>query len=133
MINGGCLNGDRIINGGCVDMGSYYEADWICTIDGKMQFVNAGEKCYKEYFTNPSSFYCKNNEILNGTTCINREIEKPTKEKYCPDGYTLVNHDKCINYNKTKSKENGFVCDSENTKLSGNECIIYEIVPAKEN
>ena len=133
-INGGCLNGDKLINGGCVDMNSYYDADWICQIEGKIQYVKAGEKCYKETKTKPTSYYCDGNGILNGTKCEIQEIEDARKERTCPNGTIPIDDgSRCLNLNKTVAKESGFICEGENSRLKGNMCVIYEMIEAKFN
>lgn len=136
-INGGCLGNDKKINGKCVDMNSYYKADWVCP-DGKFitnpdgSLMYEDKKCYKETKTKPSSYYCEDGGTLDGTKCTIEDVLKPLKERFCPDNYTLVNASQCINFNKTVSKEKGFICDDENAKYKNNECIIYERVEAKE-
>ena len=80
----------------------------------------------------PASYKCDDADMtLTGSTCIKEEQEEAMHERICPSGYTLVNHDRCINYNRITNKENGFICESENTKLKDNICIIYEMVEAK--
>ena len=134
-INGGCLGSDRIINGKCVDMNSYYESDWICRNGGEITYLdkNGDHKCYEEKRVDPVSYYCENNDRLNEKECTREEVENAQKERICSNGYTLVNNSNCINYNKTANKEDGLVCEGENSKLKGNTCIIYEIVEAKSN
>lgn len=129
-INGICLNGDRLINGGCVDMSSYYESDYRC----KTGDLGNDNKCYKEVKTKPTSYYCERDGILNGTKCEVKHTQKPQKERNCPSGYTSIDDgSRCLNYNKTVNKENGYYCEQENSKLSGKTCIIYEMVEAKSN
>ena len=129
-INGSCLNGDRLINGGCVDMSSYYESDYRC----KTGDLENDNKCYKEVKTKPTSYYCERDGILNGTKCEVKYTQKPQKERACPSGYTLIDDgSRCLNYNKTARKENGYYCEQENFRLSGKTCIIYEMVEAKSN
>jgi len=133
-INGGCANNDKIINGKCVDLDSYYDADWICQIEGKIQYVKAGEKCYKETKTKPTSYYCDGNDILNGTKCETHEIEDARKERTCPNGTIPIDDGgRCLNLNKTVAKESGFICENENSRLEGNMCVIYEMIEAKFN
>lgn len=139
-INGGCLNGDSLINGYCYDTSpsSGYKADLICP-DGSFitnpdgTLINEDRKCYKETKTKPESYYCEGNSALNGTKCDSRIIEKAQNIYTCEEGYTIIDNDRCINYNKTTNKENGYVCDNENEKVDGNICIIYDIKEAKHN
>ena len=79
-------------------------------------------------------YKCENqNAKLVGNKCAIQVTEDPEIERYCPDAYTLVNTGRCINYNKTINKENGLVCEGENTELKGNECVIYDMIEAKHN
>ncbi len=122
------------VNGECWDDASNI---LICVgaRDGK-RYTSRSEFCEGSIkYTNPivTEYKCENkNASLNGNKCIIKEIEDAPKERYCEEGYTLVDNDKCINYNKTISKENGLVCEGDNTKLKGNTCIIYELTNAKE-
>ena len=81
----------------------------------------------------PSGYKCDDGMTLDGNRCVKEEREQATHERTCPSGYTLVNNDRCINYNNTAKKENGLVCSYENSKLKNNMCIIYEKVGAKHN
>lgn len=129
-INGGCLNGDKLMNGGCVDMNSYYSSDYRC----KSGDLENDHKCYRRVKTLPDSYYCEDNGKLNGTKCEIQEIEDARKEMTCPNGTIPIDDgSRCLNLNKIATKESGFVCEGENTKLKGNICIIYEIIEAKSN
>ena len=129
-INGGCANNDKIINGKCVDLDSYYESDYRC----KSGDLENDHKCYRRVKTLPDSYYCERDGILNGTKCEVKHTQKPQKERTCPSGYTSIDDgSRCLNYNKTVNKENGYYCEQENSKLSGKTCIIYEMVEAKFN
>lgn len=134
MINGGCLNGDKIINGKCVDMNSYYKADWVCP-DGSFitnpdgSLMHGDTKCYKETKTNPKSYYCDEGYTLDGTKCLKKEYESVQYEKECPSGYKKLN-DKCIGEKYAKVED--YYCEGDNI-LFGNECIIYEIVEPNHN
>ena len=135
-INGGCPNGDTLVNGSCYSLDD--EDQWQCPNGGiyhKSQ-NSVPELCpdtlkYTEAIV--TGYSCPDNYALSGTKCVQDEIEDAQRERVCPNGYTLVNNDRCINYNKTTQKENGFVCEGENAKLKGNMCIIYEAVEAKHN
>ena len=139
-INGKCLGNDKLIDGYCYDTSpsSGYKADWICpdgsfitNPDGSLMYED--KKCYHESKTNPTSYYCEGEGVLDGTKCKSKVVEKATKEKTCPNGYTAVDDgSRCLNFDKIKDKENGLVCNQENTRLKGNECIIYEKIEAKE-
>ena len=77
-----------------------------------------------------TEYKCSKDYTLNGNKCEKEETAKPMHEKYCIDGYTLVNNDRCINYDKTTIKVDGYVCNEENTKLKGDYCVTYEIIDA---
>ena len=104
--------------------------------DGK-QYNSRSDFCEGTVkYNNPivTEYKCENkNAKLNDNKCIIEEIEDAEKEKYCKEGYSLVNKDKCINYNKTTNKENGLICEKENSRLKGTTCIIYEMIEAKHN
>jgi len=68
----------------------------------------------------------------DGANCIHIEYQKAHKEKQCPSGYTLTNINQCLNFNKPVNKISGNVCDMENSRQRGNECIIYERKEAKQ-
>ena len=130
ILNGGCANNDKIINGKCVDLDVYYESDYRC----KTGDLESDKKCYRKVKEKPTTYYCDGNGEVNGTKCVIKHIEKPQKERTCPSGYTPVDDgSRCLNFNKTANKENGYYCEHENSKLSGKTCIIYEMVEAKSN
>ena len=135
-INGGCLGNDMYYNGKCVNtIDDYYLAEWMCP-DGQNisrpngELLYEDKKCYNEKRTAPISYTCEDGFTVNGNTCIKVETHPIEKEKICPTGYTLIQMDRCINLNKTKEFESGHVCKEENSKVKGNQCIIYEIIPA---
>lgn len=130
ILNGGCANNDKIINGKCVDLDVYYESDYRC----KTGDLESDNKCYRKVKEKPTSYYCDGNGELNGTKCVIRHTEKPQKERTCPSGYTPVDDgSRCLNFNKTASKENGYYCEQDNSRLDNKTCIIYEMVEAKSN
>ena len=82
----------------------------------------------------PNGYKCEEEQMtLDGDKCVRLEKEEAQHERVCPTGYTLVNNDRCINYNKTSNKEDGFICEGENSKLKDNVCIIYDRIEAKHN
>lgn len=138
-INGKCLGSDKLIGGYCYDTSpsSGYKADWVCP-DGKFitnpdgSLMYEDKKCYNESKVNPTSYYCEGEGILDGKKCKTKTIENPQKEKKCTSGYiSIEDGSRCINLNKTKSKENGLVCNQDNARLKDNTCVIYDIKPAK--
>ena len=103
--------------------------------DGK-QYSSKSEYCeHSIKYIDPvvTEYKCPDDYKLNGSKCEKEEKEDAWHERVCPSGYSLVHNDRCINYNKITSKESGFVCNQENSKLKGNICIIYEIIEAKHN
>ena len=118
------------VNGACWDDASNV---YVCPNSGKQRDKN--DYCYtilKNVKPVASGYKCDDGMTLNGTKCIKEEIEDATYEKTCPSGYTLVDNDRCINISKTSNKENGLICDIENSRLRGNECIIYEMIEASK-
>ena len=136
LINGGCPGADKPINGGCYSLDD--EDQWQCS-DGNIYEKSKGT--YVEYcpetliYTNPTitNYHCRDGFSLEGTKCVKNEIEPAEHERTCKSGYTLVNHDRCINKNKTASKETGYICDMPDSRLKGNTCILYERIEAKHN
>ena len=137
-INGGCLGSDMLYKGKCVNTrNDYYMAEWKCpdgriisNADGSLLYED--KKCYTEKKTKPTSYYCDGNGELNGTKCVIKHTEKPQKERTCPSGYTPVDDgSRCLNFNKTASKENGYYCEQESSRIDNKTCIIYEMVEAK--
>ena len=130
ILNGGCANNDKIINGKCVDLNSYYESDYRC----KSGDLESDHKCYKTVKNSPDLYYCEENAKLEGTKCVINRIEEPLKEMSCPSGTIPIDDgSRCLNLNKIATKESGFVCESEKSRLKGNQCIIYEMIEAKNN
>ena len=102
--------------------------------DGK-QYSSRNEYCeHSIKYINPivSEYKCPQDFTLKGNKCEKEEIEDAIHERFCPSGYSKVDNDRCINYNKISDKENGYVCDYENSRLKGNSCVIYEFKEAKK-
>ena len=139
-INGKCLGNDKLIKGYCYDTSpnSGYKADWVCP-DGSFitnpdgSLMNEDKKCYKESKVKPTSYYCDGDGVLDGKKCKITMVENQIKERICPNEYKPIDDgSRCLNLNKTIKKESGLVCNQENAKLNGNECIIYDMVEAKQ-
>ena len=90
------------------------------------------EKSVKILPPTVTEYKCPDDYTLEGDKCLKEEIEDAEYEGVCPSGYTNVFNDRCINKNKTNNTEKGYVCEYENSKLKGNECIIYEIIQANK-
>lgn len=133
IIEAGCP-GKIEVNGFCWDNAS---SILICAgaRDGR-QYKSRDEYCEDSirYITPTVSEYkCDKDYTLNGNKCEKKETEQADHKKTCPTNYTLVNNDRCINYNKTKEKVSGWVCEGENTRLIDSKCVVYEIIEAKHN
>ena len=140
-INGGCLNGDNLIDGYCYDTSpsSGYKADWVCP-DGSFitnpdsSLMYEDKKCYKEIKTKPTSYYCEDNDKLNGEKCEVKIIEEAVKERICPNDTNKIDDgSRCLNFNNSVNKEIGYYCEQENSELEGKICIIYDIIESKVN
>ena len=136
LINGGCPNNDVVRNGGCYSKDD--EDQWECP-NGNIYSKSKGgvpELC-PDTLTyiqpNIDSYSCEEGFALKGDKCVKEEIEEARKQRVCKSGYTMIESDRCINKNKTASTEKGYVCEYENSKLKGNECIIYDVIDAKHN
>lgn len=138
-INGGCLNGDMLYNGKCVNTrNDYYVSEWICP-DGKTnsnlngELINLDNKCYREQKDSSPTYTCDEGFRVEGKLCIKEDTEKPEKEKICPRGFIKIGFDRCINMNNVKEYETGLVCDQDAARVEDNVCVIYDIVEAKHN
>ncbi len=135
-INGGCPNGDTLRNGWCYSLDSYDQYE--CP-DGKIYEKSKGsvpKYCPDTIKTTKptiKSYKCNEGFTLDDTKCIKEETEDPEREKKCPDGFTTVNNDRCINYNNIKAKVDGYYCENEHARLRGSTCVIYEMIEAKHN
>lgn len=133
VIAAGCP-GKILVNGVCWDDASNI---LICEgyRDGK-RYNSRDEYCEHSIKTiEPvvTEYKCPDDYTLNGDKCVKYEKENAEHVLECPSGYARVNNDRCIDYNKVREKESGLVCDEENSRVQGNECIIYEVVDAKHN
>jgi len=137
-INGRCLGSDKVINGWCYDTSakSGYEAEWKCP-DGSLvshkDYEKNGNTCYKETVKDHLGLYCDDDFTLEGTKCVRYEKEAVFKEHICESGYTLINNDQCVMKNDTKEMIDGYICDTPNSKLIGDICVIYEKIKANSN
>ena len=122
------------VNGSCWDDASNI---YLCPNGNNSNERTKDDYCYKVLDgVKPTitGYKCEDeNMILKGSTCIREEKEEASHERICPNNYTLVNHDRCINYNKIANKVDGYICEKDNSKLKGNTCIIYEMIEAKHN
>lgn len=119
------------VNGECWDDASNV---YLCPNGNNSNQRTKDDYCYKvleDVKPVVAGYKCEDeNMTLKGSACIREEKEEASHERICPNNYTLVNHDRCINYNKTKSKVDGYICEKDNSKLKGNTCIIYDMVEA---
>ena len=68
---------------------------------------------------------------MNGSKCEKEEVVDAYYERICATNYSMSTTGRCINYNKTANKQDGYVCENESSKLIDKTCIIYDIVEAK--
>lgn len=136
LIGGGCPGSDKAINGGCYSLDD--EDQWQCP-NGSIYHKSRGgvpKLCpdtLKVTKATVTEYRCDGDFKLQGDKCILERVEDPHHNRICPKDYTKTEDDKCINYEKPANKEDGFVCNWENSRLKGNICIIYEIIEAKHN
>ena len=137
MINGGCLNGDSIVNGWCIDFNSYYESDWKCP-DGFLRSNSEIERdggdtrCYNRKEVPVAKYKCQRKEQkLEGNMCITEIIREKEPEHYCEEGYTLIDGVHCYDLSHTVDFVSGYVCDGVDTRLRGNMCVQYEFEEAR--
>lgn len=132
VIASGCP-GKVQVNGFCWDEAVNV---YLCPNGNNNIIRNQDDYCYtilKNIKPTPSSYKCDDGMTLNGNKCIGEEKEEAMPERFCQNGYTLVNNDRCINYKNITNKENGLICNQENARLKGNICVIYEIIEAKHS
>lgn len=134
LINGGCPGADKPINGGCYSKDD--EDQWLCP---NGDIYEKSKDYFPEYcpdtltYTKASGNYtCEEGATLSGTKCTKEESMDAFIVSECPNGYSKVNNDRCINYNLQKDKEDGYYCEDENYRLKRQECILYEEVEPKE-
>ena len=136
LINGGCPGADLAISGWCYSLDD--EDQWQCP-NGSIYHKSKGgvpvlcPDTLKVSKATVTEYRCEGDFTLQGDKCILERIEDPRHKRVCPVGYTKTEDDRCINYEKTANKEDGFICNQENSRLNGNTCIIYEIVEVKRS
>ena len=135
-INGGCPNGDTLVNGGCYSKDS--EDQYECP-NGNIYEKSKGtfvELCPDTFtYMEPKlkGYKCEEGFTLNDKKCIRTEEQPAEKERTCPSSYTLIDNAKCLNYNDTQNKQNGFYCEDDIARLEDKSCVVYDIVEAKHN
>ena len=133
-INGGCPNGDSLVNGGCYSLDP--EDQWQCPNGSiyeksKGTYVDLCPDTFTYIEPTITGYTCQDGYDLKDNKCIKEEVVKAEKERYCPNGYTKVDYDRCINLNNTTDYLDGYKCNYENSRLKGNKCYIYEFIEAK--
>ena len=134
VINGGCPNGDKLVNGWCYSLDN--EDQWQCP-DGNIYEKSKGtyvELCPDTFtYTQPTltGYKCPDGFEVKDKKCIREEVEDAQLERVCRSGYTLVDNGRCINLNSKISKTNGYYCENEHARLEDNQCVIYEFIEAK--
>ena len=133
VIESGCP-GKIEVDGFCWDDAS---GIYLCPNNYNSNPRTADDNCYvvlDGVYPVPSSYRCDEEDmVLEGDKCVRVEKEEAFNKRKCSDGYTLIENDKCLNFDKTAPKEEGYVCEEENSRLNGNKCIIYDMVLAKKN
>ena len=125
----GCAGDDVNYNGGCYDLTP--DEPYICP-NGDRYDTNT-ELCPDTFtYTKATGNYtCPADYTLNGSKCERAVTEPASFKKLCPEGYILLDSDNCINPNKTTDHIKGSICNERDSRLSGNMCIIYEVIEAK--
>ena len=127
-IDGKCLNGDIEYNGKCYEKRQY---QYTCK-DGRIVDFKDSFCPGDPAVTDPTPlYYCSEGETLVGSNCVSENIRDASIKRTCPTGYKLINNDMCLDLSLTTEKENGFVYDSEYSRIVNGECIIYDAVEAK--
>ena len=133
LIGGGCPNGDLPINGGCYSLDD--EDQWQCP-DGNI--YHRSQNSVPDICPDTMTYYeptiegysCPKGFQLENNVCIKVEEIEVQKERLCPESFTMIESDRCIQLTNQIDHEDGFVCEEENSKVKGNICVIYEIVEA---
>ena len=131
-INGKCEAGDYLVNGGCYTMDKGDQ--WVCP-NGDIYEKSKGtytELCPDtfKYTAATGSYSCEQDYTLKGNKCVKEIEENARPKRTCISGYTLIDGDRCIDYTDTKEFIDGYYCDSHNSKLKDNQCIIIETIEA---
>ena len=129
VIASGCP-GKIKVQGFCWDSA---EGVYMCTNGYNANKRTKDDECYtvlKNVKPVVNGYKCESDDmVLEGNKCIVNEKAGLLYERKCPDKATLIDNDHCINLDKTINKTNGLICDG-NTRLEGNDCIVYEQVEA---
>lgn len=134
LINGGCPGNDKVVNGKCYSLDD--EDQWQCPNGGiyhKSQ-NSVPKLCpdtLKVYKATVTEYRCDGNFELQGNKCVLERVEDPRHVNTCPSGFTKTNNDRCVNYSNSTTKQDGYVCTGENTRINGKDCVVYEIDDVK--
>ena len=126
----GCEGHDINFNGGCYD--PYPDEPYICP-NGE-RFDTNDVLCSDTFtYTMASGEYkCEEGYTLSEGGCFKDKVADATHVRVCPEGYTNVYHDRCIDLNDQKSFIDGFICDREDARLLNGKCVIIKMVEAKQ-
>lgn len=124
----GCEGHDINYNGGCYDPAP--SEPYVCP-NGERRDTNT-ELCPDtfKYVKAQGNYTCKDGYKLDGSKCTKELAFDAGFKQVCPEGYTIVNEDRCINLNKTTNYVLGNICDMPDSRLSNGMCILYERVDA---
>ena len=124
-----CCCGDTFdkSNGWCYSLpNGNYDAKVTCPSG---QTAKDG-KCYEVKTSEPTYSCSKGN--LNGNKCTVEVSKNPEYKASCKNGLTLHENRVCIDKNSTVEKEEGYSCKQKDSKLEGDQCVVMEIVDAKQ-
>ena len=130
VIADGCP-GKQLVNGECWD-----DASGIYVCPGRnigQTYSSSDALCLKNNnYTEatPSEYSCEAGYTLDGTKCNKTEEVPAEHERVCPEGFTRIDNDRCINKEKTVEKVTGYTCE-EGARLENNKCVYYEQVEPK--
>ena len=135
VINGGCLNGDLLQNGGCYSKddgdqwqcpnGSIYEKS-------KGTYIDLCPDTFTYLEPTITGYQCPDGFKKTENECVKTETEEVRHSRLCQEGYTKTEDERCIDKNQEVEKEDGLVCLEKDTRLKNKKCIRYEIIDAKQ-
>jgi len=111
-------NGDRDAITKCPSGSTYKESG------------TTGNGCYAVVQTDPE--YKCSKGTLDGNKCTVEVSKNPEYKASCKSGLTLHENRVCIDKNSTVEKEEGYSCNQKDSKLVGDQCVLMEIVDAKQ-
>ena len=136
VINGGCPNNDTLVGGGCYskDPGDQY----VCPSGNiyeksKDSFVELCPDTMTFIKPNIDGYKCPDGYTQENDKCINIHRDYAHIQRYCDDGFTVVNNEKCFNLTKIYNKEYGKSCPYPASRLENDKCYLFEEKEAYHN